>query len=121
MKLDVDKYKTARGVANSLYRWLKKWGENHGYETDWLFLTRKEYRDSQDYNRILTSYEICWETGPYEWASSICAGCGIVAWDEEVNPNGVSHETDPEMIKLWDHPNVCAEPIYSFSLSIYNN
>mgnify|MGYP001162507148 FL=1 len=63
-----EKYKTKAGAAKGLYKALRKWCEEIGYDPD------TEVRIDNPEENKARGYSKCWsvgfEAGPYEWAIS---------------------------------------------------
>lgn len=119
IKLKPNQYKTAKGISNQIFRYLKQYAKQFDIDTEYLFIKEEKTDDNETY------YEIWWESGPYEWAMLFCGWEDLLSEElsgeyefmgMEYNRHNKNYEEYLKSVQKF----VDIEPNYSFSLSIYN-
>ena len=100
--------KTPRGAASATFRALKAYAKKLGYNTSDLCLWNPERSEQAGFGR---TWSVCWESGPYEWGTSLSMG-------ESMHAASSGYGKDPE-IDLINNPGWHAEPYWSFSLCFF--
>lgn len=106
--LDLSGYKTAAGAAKALYRFIRDELDAGDNVTIWRPEEAAPKRDGH------ASWTVCWEAGPYHWATHLTGGESIFSGEAWGTGN------DPEVTGFSDQKEWVAEPYYSFDLQFSN-
>lgn len=120
IKLKPNQYKTAKGISNQIFRYLKQYAKQFDMDTEYLFIREERTRYNETY------YEIWWESGPYEWARLFTSWEDLLSEElsgeyEFMGMKYNRHNKNYEEYLTSVQKFVDIEASYSFSLSIFNN
>ena len=120
IKLKPNQYKTAKGISNQIFRYLKQYAKQFDMDTEYLFIREEKTRYNETY------YEIWWESGPYEWARLFTSWEDLLSEElsgeyEFMGMEYKRHNKNYEEYLKSTQKFVDIEASYSFSLSIFNN
>ena len=120
IKLKPNQYKTAKGISNQIFRYLKQYAKQFEMDTEHLFIREEKTDDNEKY------YHICWESGPYEWARLFCGWEDLLSEElsgeyEFMGMEYKRHNKNYEEYLKSVEKFVDIETNYSFSINIFNN